>query len=91
MGFNIVMYVSPLQKLYEVIQTGDTKLIPMATSLIGVLNCTCWFIYGVMINDLNVQVPNGLGIFFSLCNLTVYGYYNKWPKEKKTEYISMQN
>lgn len=62
--FNVVMYASPGQKIFEVIQTKDYRLIPIVNTIVGLLCSTSWLLYGVagMLKvDIAVVIPNGLG------------------------------
>ena len=57
-------------------------------SIIGAFLCTaCWIIYGTIEPekpDINVLIPNGLGLLFAIIQLIVYFYfYCTTKKEKK--------
>jgi lipid-A-disaccharide synthase-like uncharacterized protein len=47
------------------------------------LFCSCtWLGYGILINDLAVIVPNGLGVLFSIINLfTVFIFRNSTKED----------
>jgi hypothetical protein len=58
-----------------VFKTGNHKLIPIISSIVGLL-CSCdWTIYGFYIDDWNVIIPNILGIVFSIVNISTWLYF----------------
>ena len=75
--FNVLMYAAPGEKMYTVCKTGNYKLIPI-WSTIGAAACSgCWLIYGIVVKDINVIIPNALGIICSIIQLIVYSIYRK--------------
>ena len=74
MIFNIFVYVSPCQQIYEVIKTYNYKILPVEISICAFICSLCWTIYGVYLNDFKVIVPNLLGIVFSLVQIIVFIY-----------------
>jgi hypothetical protein len=36
-----------------------------------------WFVYGILLNDLAVIIPNGIGVLFSMINLIFYVIFRK--------------
>ena len=83
--FNILMYFAPGEKIYTVITTGNYELIPIF-STIGTLLCAgCWLIYGIYQVDLNLIIPNILGLLFGFLQLFVYCIYKKKKNNNKGE------
>ena len=72
MEFNILMYAAPGEKIYTVIKTKNHKLIPIFSTIFGVINSACWLVYGICESDLNVIVTNALGLFFAILQVVVY-------------------
>lgn len=65
--FNVIMYASPGQKIFEVIRSKDYKLIPIVNTIVGLLCSLSWLLYGVagfLKVDITVTIPNGLGKYF---------------------------
>ena len=83
-AFNVGMYAATGEKIYRVFKTKNYKLMPIY-SIIGAFLCTtCWIIYGAIDPDINVLIPNGLGLLFANIQLIVYFYfYCSTKKEKK--------
>lgn len=75
--FNVLMYAAPGEKMYTVCKTGNYKLIPI-WSTIGAAACSgCWFIYGLVVKDIYVIIPNVLGVICSIIQLIVYSIFKK--------------
>ena len=84
MVFNILMYAAPGEKIFKVITTKDYKLIPIFSTAGGFLCSLCWFMYGLISQDINLIIPNGLGLFFAILQIVVYlFYYYKSKNELK--------
>ena len=72
MVFSVLMYASAGEKIYRVIKTKNHTLIPIFSTVFGLANGACWTIYGICESDIDVLVPNALGIFFAVLQLIVY-------------------
>ena len=72
MVFNVLMYAAPGEKIYTVIKTKNHNLIPIYSTIAAFVNSACWLIYGIAYSDINVIVPNGLGLFFAILQVTIY-------------------
>ena len=88
---NILMYFAPGEKIYTVIKTGNYELIPIF-STIGTLLCAgCWLIYGIYQVDLNLIIPNILGLLFGFLQMFVYCIYKKKENIKNEESDNKDN
>ena len=88
---NILMYFAPGEKIYTVIKTGNYELIPIF-STIGTLLCAgCWLIYGIFQVDLNLIIPNILGLLFGFLQMFVYCIYKKKENNKNEESDNKDN
>ena len=84
MVFNVLMYASAGEKIYRVIKNKDYTLIPIFSTIFGLVNGICWTIYGICESDVDVLVPNVLGIFFAILQLVVYLVIKyKYHKDEK--------
>ena len=72
MVFNVLMYAAPGEKIYTVIKTKNHNLIPIYSTIAAFVNSACWLIYGIAYSDINVIVPNVLGLFFAILQVTLY-------------------
>ena len=88
MVFNICMYAAPAQNILEVFKTKDQNLIPIHTSIVGFLCSFTWLSYGLLNFDINVVVPNVLGVIFTIFQIIVWIYFWKFSdKEDKKGFI----
>ncbi|KAM3215147.1 hypothetical protein ACQJBY_067243 [Aegilops geniculata] len=90
--FGTIMYASPLTIMGKVIKTKSVEYMPFTLSLVNFLNGCCWLAYALIKFDLYVTIPNGLGAFFGLMQLILYGcYYKRTPKEEKSVELPTSN
>ena len=72
--FTVIIYITPGQRLFQVIRTLNYKLIPIWTSVIGLIASFGWVVFGAVKRDVNCLVPNGIGFAFSVLNTFVWLY-----------------
>jgi solute carrier family 50 protein (sugar transporter) len=72
MIFNILMYAAPGEKLVRVFKTKAYNLIPIYSTFGGLLCSLCWMLFGIIKADINLIVPNALGLFFSVFEIIIY-------------------
>jgi hypothetical protein len=53
----------------RVFKTKNKKLIPIPSTLFGFLCSANWFSFGLVVNDIAIMIPNGLGVVFNLINI----------------------
>jgi hypothetical protein len=81
---NIIMYISPGQNLIKVFKEKKYKFIPIMSTLAGILCSGGWLLFGKIINDSYITIPNGFGLIFStLYSLIWLIYYVKEKMDKK--------
>ena len=87
MVINIISYAAPGQNIIKVIKKKDYKLIPIVTTIAGLLCSLSWTLFGILQKDWNSIIPNGLGIIFSSINIIVWliFYCKSKRKEKNSE------
>ena len=92
MVVNIITYITPGQKIYQVIKTRNYNLIPISSTLSGSLCTLAWLIFGLLIWDIRTIIPNGLGLIFATINSGVWAYFyftrNKDEDEKEEKMTS---
>ena len=82
--FNILMLAAPGEKIYTVFTTGKYELIPIFSTIGTRLCAGSWFMFGVYKGDLNLIIPNALGLIFGVFQLVVYLIFYRKYKEKIT-------
>lgn len=73
----VFMFGSPLSTIRIVIQTKNSETISLPLSIMTVLVSGSWFLYGYLIADAFVQVPNCLGVLLGLSQLYLYNQYSQ--------------
>ena len=76
------MYAAPGEKIVKVIKTEDYKLIPIFSTVGGLACSLCWLMFGIYQGDLNLIIPNALGLFFAILQVVVYLIYYLKNKDK---------
>jgi solute carrier family 50 protein (sugar transporter) len=72
----LAMFGSPLAALKVVVQSKSSDAIPLPFTLASVVNCFAWTVYGLFsMNDPNIYITNGLGLFFTLAQLALKFIY----------------
>lgn len=79
----VILFASPLSTAYEVISTANAASIYAPLTATQVTNCLSWTIYGLVIGDIWVWGPNGMGLALGLMQLALKLIYPS--KEKKDD------
>ena len=91
MIFNILVFISPGQKILRVIKEKNYKLIPIYSTIINIVYSIAWLAYGISIQMISSIIPNVLGLFFSLINTGAWIYYYNRRKKTKSFKSAKQN
>ena len=75
MIFNVLMYAAPFEKITKVVKTKKYNLIPIYSTFGGFFCTLCWLIFGIYKKDLNLYLPNGLGLACLTAQIIVYYYF----------------
>ncbi|KAH7286842.1 hypothetical protein KP509_32G024800 [Ceratopteris richardii] len=78
---SICMFASPLVVMKKVITTRSVEYMPFFLSLSLFVNGGTWFTYSILVMDIFMGVPSGLGFLFGIIQLILYAcYYKTTPK-----------
>ena len=73
--FNVCMYAATGEKIYRVFKTKNYNLMPIYSIVGAFLSASSWLIYGTFDFEINVIIPNGLGVLFAIIQLVVYFHF----------------
>ena len=89
MIFNVLMYAAPGEKIVRVFKTKQYNLIPIFSTIGGFFCSLCWLMFGVYKGDLNLIIPNALGLFFAFLQVIVYCIF--YCKKKSEENFDLDD
>uniref|UniRef100_A0A183BPX6 Sugar transporter SWEET n=1 Tax=Globodera pallida TaxID=36090 RepID=A0A183BPX6_GLOPA len=69
---NVASFAAPLTMLKALARAGNTSMLPLPLCLGNLLVSAEWCLFGVLISDLCIVVPNTLGILLSLAQLLLF-------------------
>ncbi|PIK55511.1 putative sugar transporter SWEET1 [Apostichopus japonicus] len=73
----MVMYLSPLTELAAVFRTKNARKISMPLALASFSCSVLWMLYGIMVQDIFLAIPNIPGIISSIARFVLLGYYGR--------------
>nr|QHT64216.1 sugar efflux transporter 17 [Litchi chinensis] len=76
-GLNIIMYASPLSAMRSVVDTKSVEYMPFLLSFFLFLNGGIWAVYALLVGDLFVGIPSGIGFLLGTAQLLLYAIYRK--------------
>ena len=93
----IIVFLNPMYLIYKVIREKNNYiLIPIYTAWVSLFAYGLWVIYGIIIKDVYLMVPNVIGIVLSIIQICIYIIFKKkYPtfgeREKDTSTIDIEN
>ncbi|OWZ09034.1 MtN3-like protein, partial [Phytophthora megakarya] len=84
-GISAVMFGSPLVLVKRVIQERNTELLPLTMIVAGAVNCVLWLVYGLLLNDAFVIVPNAANLLLGVVQLGLFCIYPRGGTYDKVE------
>ncbi|XP_045810180.1 uncharacterized protein LOC123904576 [Trifolium pratense] len=74
---SIAVFAAPLSAVIHVVRTGRVESMPIA--LIGclIVSAGAWLIYGFLLKNIYIYLPNVIGLALGAIQLSVYGHYSR--------------
>jgi len=72
---NILNFGAPLASMKEVMRTKSTETLPGPLIFANLIVAFQWFLYGYLVDDIYMKVPNVIGIILSLIQLSFFVIY----------------
>ena len=76
-GTKLITFFVPIVLCCRVIKEKNYKLIAINSTLTYMASCIGWCLFGKAANDLNLMIPNGIGIILGLIQFVVYLNFKK--------------
>ncbi|VDO62615.1 unnamed protein product [Heligmosomoides polygyrus] len=76
---NIASIGAPLFQVGEVIRTKNSESLPLPLCLACFAVSLQWLLYGILVNDYVIQVPNYIATLLSLIQLSLFVIYPRRP------------
>ncbi|KAI4370219.1 hypothetical protein MLD38_018589 [Melastoma candidum] len=93
--FSIAVFASPLSIMTKVVRTKSVEFMPISLSLFLILCSTMWFLYGLLIRDMFIALPNVIGFLLGIAQIILYVMYkdgnpdNDGAKEKQIDNVKL--
>lgn len=82
----VIFFAAPCCMLMDVLRTKSTEMLPLPLILMSFIGSVQWFAFGLIANDLFLQVPNLLGALLSGTQLMLFCLY---PNKPRSNFSSM--
>ncbi|KAK3913162.1 Sugar transporter SWEET1 [Frankliniella fusca] len=85
-AITIAFFAAPMTKLMHVIRCRSVECLPFPMIAASFIVSAQWLLYGFILNDPFITVPNSLGCFLSFVQLTLFFIYPSTPDGIRREF-----
>ncbi|VDD87217.1 unnamed protein product [Enterobius vermicularis] len=85
--FNIATVAAPLAALHDVIKIRSTENLPLPMCIANLLVTSEWFLYGIMVNDFFIKLPNAVALVISIGQILPFFLY---PRKRKSSFSDVE-
>ncbi|KAJ4751756.1 Bidirectional sugar transporter SWEET [Rhynchospora pubera] len=86
----VFMSASPLFIIKLVVKTSSVEYMPFSLSLATFLMSISFFAYGLLLHDLFLSIPNGIGTLLGVAQLLVYAYYSQRSRDDRLPLVAQK-
>ena len=80
-ALTVCLFASPLSVMKLVIEKKSAAAIPLPFTVASFINCFLWSVMGLVVTgDINIIIPNVLGLLCTVAQLALKFYYGDGPK-----------
>ncbi|OWM90612.1 hypothetical protein CDL15_Pgr014915 [Punica granatum] len=87
---SVCVFAAPLSAMRTVVRTKSVEFMPLSLSFSLTVNAVIWLVYGILIKDFFVALPNSVGIILGAVQMVLYVMCNrKWNPPRITEQLKL--
>ncbi|XP_022737359.1 bidirectional sugar transporter N3-like [Durio zibethinus] len=81
------VFAAPLSIMRLVVHTKSVEFMPFSLSFFLTLSAIMWLIYGLLLKDFYISLPNTVGVVLGMIQMVLYVVYKKYKNNVKNEQI----
>ncbi|KAI6207143.1 Sugar transporter SWEET [Aphelenchoides besseyi] len=79
MTFNIINFGAPLAGVQIVLKKRSVESLPLPLCTANLLVSSQWCLYGVLVSDIYIMIPNGAGVVLALVQMSLFLIFPRQP------------